>query len=115
VNWSVDLHGVALSQSANGLRHGALELIVVAYNQDSKAVNTVSNSASLILQPEEYTKYLETGLRFHQELELPAGQVYLRVAAVDPTSNRAGATEIPLDIRENMAQTSSPAQPVTPH
>jgi VWFA-related protein len=110
VNWVADLHGVALPMAGNGLRHGALALIVVAYDTDGKARNSVTNTASLILKPEEYAAYLKTGLQFHQELELPRGLVYLRVAAVDTTGNSAGVIEIPLSVRSAAAKNASAQQ-----
>jgi hypothetical protein len=109
VNWSVDPRGLTLPASANGMRHGGLELAVVAYNKDAKAINSVSTPASLILQPEEYAGYIKTGLRFHQELDLPTGQVYLRVAIFDTSADHAGATEFPLNVQPATAQTSPTA------
>jgi len=114
VNWVMDLHGVALPMASNGMRHGALALVVVAYDNDGKVRNTVTNTVSLILKPEEYASYLKTGLQFHQELDLPKGLVYLRVAAVDTTNDHAGATEIPLTVRPGAIQPASVQAPA-PH
>jgi hypothetical protein len=96
------------------MRRGAINLIVVAYDRDGKARNSATSPVSLILKPEEYGSYLKTGLQFHQELDLPLGQVYLRLAIVDTANDRAGATEVPLAVQAAPAQTSS-AQPLAPH
>lgn len=114
INWSVDLSGLDLPASSNGMRHGVLTLAAVAYNRDSKAINTVSTPVSLILQPDEYRLYLKSGLQIHQELDLPTGYVSLRVAVVNTDNQRAGATEIPLRVQPASAQASSP-QAITPH
>jgi len=98
INWSVDVRGLALADSSTGEKHGSLALAAVAYNSDSKVINTVTTPASLILQPTEYRLYLKSGLQFHQELDLPAGPVSLRVAIVNTDNQRAGATEIPLTV-----------------
>jgi VWFA-related protein len=98
INWSVDIRGLDLATSSGGEKHGSLALAAVAYNSDSKVVNTVTTPASLILQPTEYRLYLNSGLQFHQELDLPVGSVYLRMAIVNTDNQRAGATEIPLTI-----------------
>jgi len=98
INWSIDIRGLNLATSSGGEKHGSLALATVAYNSDSKVVNTVSTPASLILQPTEYRLYLNSGLQFHQELDLPVGSVYLRTAIVNTDNQRAGATEIPLTI-----------------
>jgi hypothetical protein len=114
VNWSIDVSSLNLAQSSEGMKRGALELAVVAYNADSKPINTASSPASLILQPDEYANYLKTGLQFHQELDLPTGPLYLRVAVVNTDNDRAGATEIPLNVRQAVAPTTA-SEPVTPH
>jgi VWFA-related protein len=113
VNWVADLHGVALPMASNGMRHGGLELVVVAYDDEGKSRNSTTNVASLILKPEEFASYLKTGLQFHQELDLPKGLVYLRVAIVDTTNNHAGATEIPLTVRPGAVKAASPQTPVS--
>lgn len=114
VNWSVDVRGLNLPASSDGMRHGDLALALVAYNSDSKAINSVSTPVSLILQQDEYQKYLKSGLQFHQEIELPTGKVFLRIAIVIPANERAGATEIPLVVREAPAQAAANPQS-TPH
>jgi hypothetical protein len=113
VNWSVDLRGLKLPESENGMRRGDLALALVAYNSDSKAINSVTTPVSLILQADEYQKYLKSGLQFHQEIDLPTGRVYLRVAIVDTANDRAGATEIPLVVREAPAQAAANPQPTS--
>jgi VWFA-related protein len=114
VNWSVDVRGLNLTESAGGMRRGSLTLAVVAYNSDAKAINNVSTPVSLILESDEFRIYLKSGLQFHQELDLPTGQVYLRMAIVDTDKDRAGATEIPLTVSTLPAQTSA-AQPIAQH
>jgi VWFA-related protein len=99
VTWSIDLSSLKLAQAVDGTMRGTMTFALVAYNSDSKVVNTVSAPAQLNLQPDEYDRYLKTGVQYHQELELPAGPLSLRVAVVDEGNNRAGATEIPLVVR----------------
>jgi len=103
INWSIDTRGLALADSSTGEKHGTLALAAVAYNSDSKVINTVTTPASLILQPTEYRLYLKSGLQFHQELDLPTGAVYLRVAIINTDNQRAGATEIPLTVTATSA------------
>jgi VWFA-related protein len=114
VNWSIDVRSLNLTQSSEGMKHGRLALAVVAYNAESKPINTASSPASLILQPNEYAGYLKTGLQVHQELDLPTGLIYLRVAVVNTDNDRAGATEMPINIRPASAQTTA-SQPSTSH
>ena len=114
VNWVVDLRGVPLPMASNGMRHATFDLVSVAYDNDGKAHATTTTPVSLILKPEEYASYLKTGLQFHQELDLPQGPVYLRLAVVDTPDDRAGATEIPLTVKLEAALTST-IQPPSAH
>ncbi len=113
VNWVVDLHGVPLQLAADGMKHGAFNLVLAAYDTAGKAQNTTTTPVSLSLKPEEYASYLKTGLQFHQELDMPLGFVYLRMAIVDTANDRAGSTEVPLTVHPVPVQTSA-TQPVTP-
>jgi VWFA-related protein len=108
INWSVDLRSLNLEASADGARHGSLTVAAVAYNSDSKVINSVSMPVSISLTSDDYSKYLKTGLQFHQELDLHPGFCYLRVAIVSSESDRAGATEIPLSIKVVQTQASTP-------
>jgi VWFA-related protein len=105
VNWAVDLHGVPLPVAANGMRHGSMQLAVVAYNREAKAVNKATLPVALLLQPDEYQAYLKSGLQFHQEIDLPPGAVFLRVAIADTIQNRAGAMDISLLVPKPAAAT----------
>jgi len=100
INWSVDVRGLDLATSSTGERHGSLALAAVAYNSDSKVINTVTTPVSLLVQPTEYRLYVNSGLQFHQELDLPVGAVSLRIAIVNADNQRTGATEIPLTISQ---------------
>jgi hypothetical protein len=41
------------------------------------------------------------GFPQHQEIDLPAGQVFLRIVVRDLDSTNAGATEVPLTVAKN--------------
>jgi VWFA-related protein len=114
ITWSIDLSSLKLAQAVDGTMRGSVTFALVAYNSDSKVVNTVSAPAQLNLQPDEYDRYLKTGVQYHQELDLPSGPLSLRVAVVDESNDRAGATEIPLVVRAPAAQVNT-TQPVAPH
>jgi len=114
INWSIDLKSMGLVESADGSRHGTLTFNVIAYDHDSKPVNTATIAKSITLQPDQYEKFLKTAAQLHQDLDLPFGPIYLRIGIVNTDTDRAGAMEIPLDVRPSPAQTGV-AGPVTPH
>lgn len=98
VNWAIDLKSMGLTQSPDGSRHGTVSFNLVAYNPDSKPVASNAVTKAITLQPDDYEKYLKSAVQFHQEIALPTGPLYLRVAIVNTDTDRTGSTEIPLKI-----------------
>jgi hypothetical protein len=41
---------------------------------------------------------MQTGMPMHQELDVPTGEVYLRIAIHDLSTDRIGSVEIPLRV-----------------
>jgi hypothetical protein len=41
---------------------------------------------------------MQTGVPMHQEIDLPAGCIYLRIVVCNLDSSRVGAMEIPLTV-----------------
>ncbi len=50
------------------------------------------------LPPALYEQVMSGGFPQHQEIDLPAGKVFLRIAVRDIGSSRVGATEVPLTV-----------------
>jgi VWFA-related protein len=98
INWIVDLHGIPFTQQADGSRNGAFSLVLVAYDTGGKLLNQAKDGGNITLDPSQYQKYLASGLRFHQEIDLPPGYIYLRAAIVDQSGSRSGSTEIPVHV-----------------
>jgi VWFA-related protein len=98
INWIVDLHGIPFAQQPDGSRKGAFSLVLVAYDTGGKLLNQAKDGGNINLDPTQYQKYLASGLQFHQEIDLPGGYIYLRVAIVEESGNRSGSIEIPLNV-----------------
>ena len=65
-------------------------------------LNYFDRTFGLSMTPAKYTELLNTGYPMHQELDLPAGDIFLRLGVHDVASDRYGATDIPLKV---MSQT----------
>ena len=107
-----DLHGAVTRISADfviplanldfeltpdGVRHGNLELSLVAYDHAGRPMNWIVRSIRASLTPAAYPSVQKTGVQFHQELDVPSGDhLYLRSGIYDLESNRAGTLEVPL-------------------
>jgi hypothetical protein len=47
---------------------------------------------------------MQTGLPQHQEIDVPTGEVYLRIGVHDLTTDRIGSIEIPLPVSAQALQ-----------
>jgi VWFA-related protein len=98
IDYGVPAHLLDFPATSDGIRHGRLEFVLVAYNSDGKRLNSVDQNANFDLQPALYNQVLQYGIPMHQEIDLPSGLVFLRIAVHDLNSERVGAIEVPLNV-----------------
>lgn len=96
VDWAIDMHNVGFTTTPDGVHHGSLLIATVGYDADGKPLNSESKGLRLSLSPALYSQVMQKGFPYHQELDLPKGEVFLRVGVFDQPNNKAGATEIAL-------------------
>jgi VWFA-related protein len=99
IDYGVPVHSLAFPAAEDGVRHGRLEFTVVAYDTDGKQVTSVDQSAFFDLNPTLYAQVLKFGIPMHQEIDLPVGRMFVRVAVHDMTSDRVGAIEVPVVVK----------------
>jgi len=80
----------------HGVWHGKMSIGAVAYDRDGKAVNWISSTPEISLQPEVYAKIQKAGMKAHIEIDLPNTDVHLETGIYDWGSGKAGTLEIPL-------------------
>lgn len=97
--YAADVGHTQLVQTEDGIRHGLLMTMVIAYDQQGRPLNSVLNTMKLDLEPKVYADALMTGLPFYQELDIPAGEATLRVGVYDVVSHKMGAVEFPLTVK----------------
>ena len=95
---------VRLATNPEGVRTGALEVAVIAYDSDGKALNAISKTIPIRLQPDVLAKMQRVGFQLHEEIDIPEADVFLQTGIYDLTANHAGTLEIPLPV-----VTASPA------
>jgi VWFA-related protein len=98
---------IAFADGPDGTRSGTLEFDVAAYNPDNKLVAIRSQTMKLPLTAEEYQQFIRTPFQFLLQLDLPPGQLTLRVGILDGVSNKVGTLEIPLTVAKPSATNAS--------
>ena len=101
VDFSVDPRGIAWTPLPNSGAHAELEVAMVAWDADGKRVNYADHGYSANLSLAESLEAARRGLPIHQEIDLPPGPCYLRLAIQDLSNGRIGSVEIPVLVAKN--------------
>jgi VWFA-related protein len=104
IDYATNLHQVSVIVGTDGLFHCSIEFAAIAYDRDGKMLNVANRSLKLNLQSAQYNQIMQSGLPLHQELDVPVGEVYLRIAVHDLSTDRIGSVEIPLQVLEKSPQ-----------
>ncbi len=106
VNFTVSPEHLTLEPSADGVRHGSIEVTLLGYDRDGSPVNWMVRMLQLTLPPDRFAIVEQKGLFFSLEIDIPPSALYLRSGVYDLGSNKAGTLEIPLG--SLVAQASAP-------
>jgi VWFA-related protein len=96
LDFAISPQDLRLETTADGVRHGSVEVTVIAYDRDGKALGLVSKKSEIALKPDVYTDLMRVGLQVHKEIDVPGGEVYLRTGVYDLNSSKAGTLGIAL-------------------
>jgi beta-lactamase regulating signal transducer with metallopeptidase domain len=87
---------IVFTDGTNATRLASLEFDLAAYDADGKLINSLSQSIKLPLTTDQAQQLIHSPFRFFQQLDLPTGQIFLRIGVLDQTSTKIGTLEIPL-------------------
>lgn len=94
LDYTIDPQGFAQKPLPNGEEERQVEVTQVAYSPDGQRLNYtdgafgVDRGSAVAMRP----------IPMHQEIDLPAGAVFLRIGVRDMISGRIGTLEIPLQV-----------------
>jgi VWFA-related protein len=104
LQYTVELSQIAVAESPDGTHSDSLEFDAAAYSSNRKLVTNIRQTTQLPLTGDDASQLADAPFQFTQHLDLPPGQVYLRVGVMDRTSNKVGTLEIPLTVPNNRVQ-----------
>ena len=96
VDYWIDPRDMDYGALRDGRRLRELEITQAVYNSDGQRLNYSDQGLEVALTPEHETRALSEGMRVHQEIDVPAGNIYLRLGVEDKLSGRIGTVEISL-------------------
>jgi hypothetical protein len=79
------------------VRRGSVEIAMVAYDQQGKALNWQVRFLGLAIRPEQNAIAQTSGIPLHFDFDLPPGDVYLRTGIYDASTSKAGTLELQLN------------------
>ncbi len=96
VDFAVSPGDLRLERSSDDIRHGDIEVMLVAYDSEGRPLNLLAGRSEIRIQPKDLPEVLKGGLQIHKEIDVPAGQAFLRTGIYDLKSNNAGTLGVPL-------------------
>jgi VWFA-related protein len=99
VDFAMSAQSITLEKNVDGMLHGSIEVRLIAFDNAGKPVNLVGKKIPILLQPKTYESVLQSGgFQFHEDIDLPSGEFYLRTGIYDQTSTHAGTLGFPLKV-----------------
>jgi VWFA-related protein len=86
-------------KTADGRRLGHLEVMLVAYDADGKIVNILKRDLPVSLTEDVFQTAQRGGLQIREEIDVPAGDVYLRMGIYDMNTGKCGSIGVPLQTK----------------
>jgi hypothetical protein len=98
VEYAISLNDLALKTSSDGVRHGQIEAMLVAYSLEGEPLNFVVRKFGFALEPDVYAALKQTGFQLQQEIDVPPKNIYLRTGIYDLVSASSGTLGVPLSV-----------------
>jgi len=99
VDFAVAADDLRLEQAPDAVRHGAIEVMLVAYDPEGKPLNLVVGRSEIQIPAKDYPSVQRGGLQIHKEIDVPKGDnAFLRTGVYDLKSNNAGTLGVPLKV-----------------
>jgi len=96
VDFAVTPDDLRLEKTSDDVRHGDIEVMLVAYDSEGKPLNLVVARSEIKIPAKDYPNVQKGGLQAHKEIDVPQGGAFLRTGIYDLKSGEAGTLGVPL-------------------
>ncbi|MGH9501719.1 MAG: VWA domain-containing protein [Terriglobales bacterium] len=103
VDFATALEDLKFVRTPDGILHGAIEVMLVAYDPEGKPLNMSVARSEIQIPEKDYPGVQKSGLQIHKEIDVPQGDAYLRTGIYDLKSGRAGTLGVPLIVHSTPA------------
>jgi VWFA-related protein len=101
VDLTIDAHSLSLDNLPDGSRKAAIELAMIAYDGLGHPLNSYTHAYQVGLNAAQFAHILASGISVRLPLDMPAGDIDLRIGVHDLNADRAGSLDIPLTVPTN--------------
>lgn len=100
VDYSIDPHQLVLQDLPGGKQRAELEVIQAVYSPDGKRLNFTDAGLEATLPAAQTARDVQSELRVRQQIDVPAGPVWLQLGVRDAAGGRIGTVELGLNGRQ---------------
>ena len=99
-SYVVPIQQIAFTSGSNQAHRGALGFDIAVYDENDKLLTGLSQIVKTTLSDATYQQQMNAKepIRFLEQIDLPPGQLFVRVGVLDHTSNKVGTLELPLKV-----------------
>jgi VWFA-related protein len=97
-NYRVLPGDITLTAAPDGKRQASVEFTVAAYDGTGEMLNVLSQTASFSVPPNKLAAFLQQPFPVLLQLDLPPGNLFVRVGVRDLPSEKMGTLEIPVTV-----------------
>lgn len=98
IAYDVDVSPPQFNESADGVLHGTVTLVAIAYDRGGTPLNSTSNTLNLNVPAAAFCPIEKQGMQYPQQLDVPAQAAWVRAGILDQNSGEVGSIEVPLTI-----------------
>ena len=96
----VPVQQIAFTGGPNQSHKAALDFDIAVYDTNDNLLTGLSQIVKTTLTDATYRQQMsnQEPIRFSQQIDLPPGQLFVRVGVLDRTTNKVGTLELPLKV-----------------
>jgi VWFA-related protein len=108
VLYLVPARQITFTPGPGGTRKCSVSLDIAAYDVYGKLITGLSQTiSSPAMTAEQYQRFIQRPFQPSQQIDLPPGEIFLRVGVLDGGSDKVGTLEIPLNVSRKLARPAS--------
>jgi VWFA-related protein len=99
-SYAIPTQQLGFTNGPDNTHKGSLDFDIAVYDANDKLLTGLSQLVKTTLSDTTYQQQLASKepIRYTQQIDLPPGQLFIRVGVLDHTSNKTGTLELPLKV-----------------